>query len=121
MPHTWDILTRIALSKPYLAAWRALCWFRRPHIYTGDRVVLTRTVFGHWMYIDASDASVAPGLLIRGYWDIPTTRVLLDRLRPGMRFVEVGANVGISRYWRVRGWGPRDVCSRLRPMPGLLT
>ncbi|MCB1021775.1 MAG: FkbM family methyltransferase [Acidobacteria bacterium] len=94
MPHTWDFLTRIALSKPYLAAWRALCWLRRPHIYTGDRVVLTRTIFGHWMYIDASDASVAPGLLIRGYWEIPATRVLLRLLRPGMRYVEVGSNVG---------------------------
>ncbi len=89
-----NVLLRVGLWTPYLSFWRALCWLRRPHIYIGDQVVLTRTLFGHLIYVDASDLNIAPSLLMRGIWEPHVTRALLAELRPGMRYVEVGSNCG---------------------------
>ena len=80
--HTWEILTHIALSAPYLALWKAKCWLRRPQIYVGDGVLLTRTLFGHWIYVDGADVNLSPNLLIRGYWEVDLTRFLLRLRRP---------------------------------------
>src|SRR5262249_57806096 len=56
--------------------------------------LMTRTVFGHVLYLDTRDLSLTPALALRGVWEPNVTRVLLRLLRPGMRVVEVGANVG---------------------------
>lgn len=94
MPGISDTLLRVALSAPYQFFWRALCWVRRPHIYIGDGVVLTRTVFGHYIYLDGADTNIAPSLLMRGLWEPSLTRTMIRTIQPGMRYVEVGANVG---------------------------
>jgi FkbM family methyltransferase len=92
--------SRIALrhyafvSAPAFAASRVLDRLVRPRVYLGDHTLMTRTVFGHVLYLDTRDDSLVPALVLRGVWEPNVTRVLLRLLRPGMRVIEIGANVG---------------------------
>jgi FkbM family methyltransferase len=67
---------------------------RQPQTYLGDHTLLLRTVFGHAMYADSRDLSLAPHLFLQGYWEPDLTRFFLHLVKPRMRIVEVGANVG---------------------------
>jgi FkbM family methyltransferase len=82
------------VSAPGFFVSRLLDRLVRPRIYLGDHTLMTRTVFGHVLYLDTRDRSLTPALALRGVWEPNVTRVLLRLLRPGMRVVEVGANVG---------------------------
>src|SRR5262245_6287390 len=57
-------------------------------------MILTQTVFGHLIHLDAHDTTLLPSLVARGYWEPSDTWTLLRLLLPGQRVVEVGANVG---------------------------
>ncbi len=63
-------------------------------VYVGNHRVLLRTVFGHKMFVDSRDLSLTPHLILDGYWELWITRVFQQLVKPGMRVVEVGANVG---------------------------
>ena len=63
-------------------------------VYIGGGRALTRTVFGHKFYVDARDASLAPHILLDGAWEPWITKVFRETVRPGMRVVDVGANMG---------------------------
>lgn len=76
-----------------LLRWCAV-YLRRTCTYVGDRTVLTQTVLGHLIHLDADDTSLLPCLVVRGYWEPAVTRALLRILRPGQHVIEVGANVG---------------------------
>src|SRR5581483_9455609 len=61
-------------------------------IYLGDHVALTRTIFGHKMYVDTRDVSLTPHILLDGAWEPWTADVLRSIIRPGMTTVAVEAN-----------------------------
>lgn len=63
-------------------------------VYLGDHTVLLRTVHGYKLFVDSRDVSLAPHLIMDGIWEPAVSTLLSQRLRPGMRVVEVGANVG---------------------------
>jgi len=69
-------------------------WLRQPQTYLGDHKLLTRTIFGHAMYVDSRDLSLTPHLFLQGYWEPDVTRFFLRIVKPGTHVVEVGANVG---------------------------
>lgn len=83
------------LSPPvlFLSALRNT-WLREPQIYLGDHTLMMQTIFGHAMYLDSRDIGLTPHLLRQGCWEPDLTRFFLRIVRPGMRIVEVGANVG---------------------------
>ncbi|TBW38770.1 FkbM family methyltransferase [Siculibacillus lacustris] len=65
-----------------------------PSVFLGDHRVLTRTRHGVRMILDTRDIILTPILLLEGLWEPETTQLLVDILKPGMNFVDVGANVG---------------------------
>ncbi|RAI45030.1 FkbM family methyltransferase [Rhodoplanes roseus] len=65
----------------------------RPIAYVGDGIALTKTVYGHKMYVDTK-SQVGACYLMDGYWEEWVTRRLKDYVRPGMHAVDVGANMG---------------------------
>ena len=68
-----------------------------PHrmaVYLGNNRALTKTIYGHKMYVDTRDRSLTPHILLDGYWEKWITNVFLHLVKPGMSVVEVGANVG---------------------------
>ena len=66
----------------------------RQMIYLGDNRALTRTVFGHKMFLDTRDISLTPHLLLDGYWEEWITDIFKTIVKPGMTVVDIGANVG---------------------------
>ena len=66
----------------------------RPAIYLGQNVALTKTIYGHKIYVDTRDCSLTPHLLLDGYWEQWITNVFRTLVRPGMKVIDVGANVG---------------------------
>ncbi len=95
LPRSRIALRHYALvSAPAFVASRVLDRLVRPRVYLGDHTLMTRTVFGHVLYLDTRDDSLLPALALRGVWEPNVTRVFLRLLRPGMRVVEIGANVG---------------------------
>jgi FkbM family methyltransferase len=63
-------------------------------IYLGDHEALTRLHTGHRIYVDTRDVSIASHLMLEGRWEPWIERVLIPTIKPGMRFVDVGANFG---------------------------
>lgn len=66
----------------------------RPMCYLGGHTALTKTIYGHKVYVDTRDRSIASHLLMDGFWEPWITDVFMRRLRPGATVVEVGANFG---------------------------
>jgi FkbM family methyltransferase len=62
-------------------------------VYVGDHVPLTRTVYGHKMFVD-SRTQIGANFLLDGYWEEWITRHLKDLVKPGMRVLDIGANMG---------------------------
>ena len=98
MPRVVNVLQRLLFaagtSRPVVLARWASRYLQRPCTYVGEHTMLTQTVFGQLLYVDARDTSLLPSLVVRGYWEPGVTRALLRLVRPGQHVVEVGANVG---------------------------
>ncbi len=86
-------------------------------VYLGENLALTRVLDRFKMYVDARDISLAPHLLLDGYWELWNTKVFRQLLRPGMHVVDVGANVGYYTLLAAAGVGPRG---RVHAPPGCL-
>lgn len=63
-------------------------------VYLGDHTVLCRVLRNFLMYVDSRDISVSPHLMMRGLWEPWVTMAIARHLKPGMRCIDVGANVG---------------------------
>lgn len=62
--------------------------------YLGDHTALCRVLGQFLMYVDTRDLSLAPHLLMNGYWEMWVTQAIVDYVKPGMRCIDVGANFG---------------------------
>ena len=67
---------------------------RAQSVYLGDHTALCRTEFGHKIYIDTRDISLAPHLAMDGKWEMWITEAMTRILRPGMTCVDLGTNFG---------------------------
>jgi FkbM family methyltransferase len=88
------MLFAAGMSRPVALGRRISGYLHRPCTYLGEQTILTQTVFGQLLHLDARDTSLLPSLVVRGYWEPGVTRALLRLVRPGQHVVEVGANVG---------------------------
>lgn len=57
-------------------------------------VALCRVLDSFKMYVDTRDQGITPHLMLDGFWESWVTVAMLRLLQPGMRVVNVGANVG---------------------------
>lgn len=80
---------------------------QRPMIYLGDNVALTRTAFEHKIYVDTRDLSLAPHILLDGYWEMWITKIFARLVQPGMTVVDIGANIGYYSLIAGTQVGPR--------------
>lgn len=63
-------------------------------MYLGNGRALARTKWGGKLLLDANDSLIAPYVLLDGEWEPHVTAVFRSLFKPGMVFVDVGANVG---------------------------
>lgn len=68
---------------------------KRTATYVGHDRVLLRTANGYKMWVDARDVSITPHLILDGVYEEHTDAVLRSLVKPGMRVLEIGANVGL--------------------------
>jgi FkbM family methyltransferase len=66
----------------------------RPMIFLGDHTALTRTIYNHKVYVDTRDISLAPHILLDGFWEMWITKIFIGLIQPGMTVVDIGANIG---------------------------
>lgn len=66
----------------------------REYMYLGDYKALTRTIYGHKMFLDTRDISLTPHIILDGYWEIWVTKVVTSLIKEGNNIVEIGCNVG---------------------------
>ncbi|HJT50508.1 MAG TPA: FkbM family methyltransferase [Nitrosospira sp.] len=60
----------------------------------GDNRILCRVLNRYKMFVDATDKSLAPHLMLDGYWEMWVTEQISQMVKPGMTCVDVGANLG---------------------------
>jgi len=65
-----------------------------PYFYLGDHRALIKTIYGHKMIIDTRDISLAPHLVVDGYWEGWVTEAFITQLKEGMHVIDIGANFG---------------------------
>lgn len=86
---------------------------------TGDTLC---RVLGEYMFVvTLSDHSVAPHLVLNGYWETWVTMCLAKRVKPGWHCLDVGANFGyftilladlVGESGRVEAWEPSPALFR---------
>ena len=86
---------------------RSIARSRVETVYLGDHTALTTLNSGHKLFVDTRDLSLTPHLLLEGTWERWLTEVLSRLLRPGMTFVDVGANFGYYSVLAASQVGPR--------------
>jgi FkbM family methyltransferase len=62
--------------------------------YLGDGLVFLPTSLGLPLIGFADDLQITPSILMQRKWDEPTTRLLERIIKPGDRFLDIGANIG---------------------------
>ncbi len=86
------------LTERLLAIEQRLLSVERAHqhfaVYVGDHVALTWALDRYKMYVDTRDRAISVHLLTEGGWEPDITRLLYTLVEPGMRVVDVGANMG---------------------------
>jgi FkbM family methyltransferase len=63
-------------------------------VYLGNGRVILRTEGGHLLICKSYDVQLTPALIYDRVWDAPLTRFYHQHLKPGMTYLEIGANVG---------------------------
>lgn len=72
---------------------------------------------GSRMYVDSRDTVIAHALLTVGFMELSETEFLKKNLKPGMVFVDVGANIGYFTLLAARLVGERGKVYAFEPAP----
>lgn len=62
--------------------------------YVQESTVLCRVLDKYLMYVDTEDRSIAPHLIMNGFWEAWITLAFAEHVQAGWRVVDIGANVG---------------------------
>lgn len=77
----------------YIAPYPAIR-FQPINNYMGNDTVLSQLWYGDGIFLDACDLQISASIIRNGIWEPSLTRFIIDNLREGDVFVDVGANVG---------------------------
>lgn len=92
---------------------------RMPATYVGNGRVLLESAFGHLMLVDGADTGIVPHLIRDGWFDRNLTEVMAGLLRPGMTFVDIGANFGTYTLVAAQKVGPRGQVFAVEASPAI--
>ena len=96
---------------------RTLSFMRRLWgLQARDRMVCRR-VLDYKMYLDLDDEGLSRQLLTRGTRETKQVEIWRGMLKPGMRVVEVGSNIGFYALMEARDVGPEGKVYAVEPIP----
>lgn len=87
-----------------------------------ERTALCRVLGKYSMYVPLDDDSMAPHLMLSGYWETWLTQAVARYVKPGMRCIDVGAGLGyytllcadlVGEKGFVQAWEPNEPAMRL--------
>ncbi len=81
--------------------------FRPSATYLGNYTAITRTVWGHRIFVDTRDIGVAVHLITEGTWEMWIAKRFIQSLRDGATVIEIGANVGYYTLLGAERIGPK--------------
>jgi FkbM family methyltransferase len=87
--------------------------------YAGDDKVLAETIHGQLIVMPAADRGITPHIIRDGYFDFGVTRFLERFLRPGMTYVDVGANIGVYVLLAAKSVGATGRVVAIEALPRL--
>jgi FkbM family methyltransferase len=88
-----------------------------PAIYIGDNTVLTKLKYGQKIFVNTRDLSLAPHLMLDGYWEDWVSKMFLDLITPGMTVLDIGANCGYYSLLAASRVGPSGYVHAFEPNP----
>ncbi|HEX4507581.1 MAG TPA: FkbM family methyltransferase [Alphaproteobacteria bacterium] len=88
--------------------------------YVGNDTVLVETLQGNLMVLPSADRAITPHMIRDGYFDIKINQFLERFIRPGMTYVDVGANVGVYAVIAAGLVGARGRVVCVEALPRLL-
>lgn len=88
-------------------------------IYLGNNTALCKILGDRHIYVDTMDFSVASWLMLEGFWESWITAEMIRLLRPGMRCIDVGANLGYFSILMAREVGRSGHVIAVEPNPRL--
>ncbi|NJR39876.1 MAG: FkbM family methyltransferase [Leptolyngbyaceae cyanobacterium CSU_1_4] len=71
-----------------------LCRAACQSAYLGNGTILCRVLSRYLMYVNSQDISLAPHLILNGYWEPAVTFAFARSIQPGWNCIDVGANHG---------------------------
>jgi len=89
--------------------------------YLGDHRALCRVLGKYLMYVDTRDLSLAPHMMMNGFWEMWVTQVIVDYVKPGMRCIDVGANCGYYTLLLADLAGDKGSVHAYEPVPELVS
>ncbi|HXM55035.1 MAG TPA: FkbM family methyltransferase [Candidatus Dormibacteraeota bacterium] len=102
------------------SALEAACRAASQAAYLGGAVAVCRVLTRYLCYCDTSDRSLTPHLLLDGYWESWITQAMARVLRPGMRCLDLGANVGYFTLLMADAVGPEGRVAAVEANPRLV-
>ncbi len=87
--------------------------------YVGDGIILARLSNGLLIYLDGSDVSLTPSILVAGEWEPWVVRSFGPAIRPGARVVDIGANCGYYALLAAERTGPSGSVVAIEANPRL--
>ena len=87
--------------------------------YLGDHKTVCRVLTRYLVYVNTVDRSLAPHMMMNGFWEMWITQAILRYVRPGMRVVDIGANLGYYSLLLADCVGPDGHLWAIEPNPEL--
>lgn len=90
-------------------------------VFVGAATVLCRTLGRYKTYVDARDIGLSAHLMLDGYWEMWVTEAMTGFVRPGMRVVDVGANIGYYTFLLADLVGTAGHVTAVEPNPRMVS
>jgi len=97
--------------------WRKVQLLARRHLLRQRVIRHYVPAIDAYMYIDLEDSGFSRTIFYRGVHEPLTTRLVQQELAPGMRVLDVGANMGYYVLLEARAVGPQGHVYALEPVP----
>lgn len=97
------------------AAIRGLC----ANAYLGGGSALCRVLGRFHMFVDTHDLGFSSHMLMSGFWEMWVTEAMVARIRPGMRVVDCGANLGYFTLLMAELVGEQGQVDAFEPNPAI--